>query len=258
MARLGLRATAVRGEGRRIRIATYNVHKCRGMDRRVSPARIIKVLREINADILALQEVSNVAGSSPELEQARFIAGELEYNYCIGENRKLRGGPYGNVVLSRLPIHSVRNYDISWQSRERRGCLRADIHLKDGHVLHVFNVHLGTSYRERRHQGRLLVTPEILNNPDLSGDRILLGDFNEWTRGLTSQLLASHLVSADIRVHLQRTRTYPGFFPLLHLDHIYFDESLHLKSLTLHRSRTALIASDHLPLAADFNVYETS
>jgi endonuclease/exonuclease/phosphatase family metal-dependent hydrolase len=228
------------------------------MDRRVSPARIVKVLREINADILALQEVLNLAGASPEEEQARFIAGELEYHYCIGENRKLRGGAYGNVVLSRLPISTARNYDISWHSREQRGCLRADIHLPDKHVLHVFNVHLGTSYMERRHQGRTLVTPEILNDPGLLGKRVLLGDFNEWTRGLTSQLLASHLVSADIRVHLQRRRTYPGLFPVFHLDHIYFDESLELKSLTLHRSRTALIASDHLPLVADFHSYEPS
>lgn len=244
----------MRGEGHRIRIVTYNVHKCRGMDRRVSPARIVKVLREINADILALQEVLNIVGGSPEDEQARFIAGELGYNYCIGENRQLRGGAYGNVVLSRLPISSAHNYDISWHSRERRGCLRADIELNNNHALHVFNVHLGTSYMERRHQGRLLVTPEILNGPDRLGKRILLGDFNEWTRGLTSQLLASHLVSVDIRVHLQRTRTYPGLFPILHLDHIYFDELLQLKSLTLHRSRTALIASDHIPLVADFQI----
>jgi endonuclease/exonuclease/phosphatase family metal-dependent hydrolase len=228
------------------------------MDRRVSPARIVKVLREINADILALQEVLDVTGASPEEEQARFIAGELGFNYCIGENRKLRGGAYGNVVLSRHPICTALNYDLSWRSRERRGCLRADIHLTDGHVLHVFNVHLGTSYMERRHQGRMLVTPEVLNDPELLGKRVLLGDFNEWTRGLTSQLLASHLVSADISVHLQRRRTYPGLFPVLHLDHIYFDESLQLKSLTLHRSRTALIASDHLPLVADFHIYETS
>ncbi len=92
----------------------------------------------------------------------------------------------------------------------------------------------------------------MLGNPALGGARIVLGDFNEWTRGLASRLLASNLRSADVREHLSRTRTYPGVLPVLHLDHIYYDPTLELESLTLHRSRTALIASDHLPLVADF------
>jgi endonuclease/exonuclease/phosphatase family metal-dependent hydrolase len=123
-----------------------------------------------------------------------------------------------------------------------------------GALVHVFNVHLGTAFLERRHQGRMLVGPEILCNPELHGPRLVLGDFNEWTYGLASRLLASHLQSVDIRYHLSRARTYPGALPLLHLDHVYFDPSLELERLMLHRSRTALIASDHLPLVADFRL----
>jgi endonuclease/exonuclease/phosphatase family metal-dependent hydrolase len=93
-----------------------------------------------------------------------------------------------------------------------------------------------------------------LNNEELSGARIMLGDFNEWTRGLTTRLLASHLTSADIRAHLPRAKTYPGVLPFLHLDHVYFDDSLELESMRLHRSRIALVASDHLPLVADFRM----
>ncbi|MEK6288314.1 MAG: phospholipase D-like domain-containing protein [Acidobacteriota bacterium] len=68
------------------------------------------------------------------------------------------------------------------------------------------------------------------------------------------RLLASHLTSADIRAHLQRSRTYPGVLPFLHLDHIYFDDLLDLERITLHKSRAALVASDHLPLVADFRI----
>ena len=82
----------------------------------------------------------------------------------------------------------------------------------------------------------------------------MLGDFNEWTHGLASQLLAAHLESADVRHHLRRARTYPGPLPFLHLDHIYYDKQLELQRLTLHKSRTALVASDHLPLVADFRL----
>jgi endonuclease/exonuclease/phosphatase family metal-dependent hydrolase len=237
-----------------LRIVTYNVHKCRGMDRRVRPGRIADVLAETKADVVALQEVLSVEGRERERDQARFLATELGMDYHIGENRRLRGGAYGNVILSRLPIESVQNYDITWRGRERRGCLRADVRVREGGLLHVFNVHLGTAFIERRHQARRLISPEILGHRELRGARLVLGDFNEWTRGLASRLLGSHFKSADIRSHLRRARTYPGVLPLLHLDHIYYDEALELRELTLHRSRTALIASDHLPLVADFHL----
>jgi len=241
-----------------MRIVTYNVHKCRGLDRRVRPARIASVLRELDADIIALQEVLSVGGAAREMDQARFIAEELGYDYCIGENRRLSGGAYGNVILSRLPWRHVHNYDITWRGRERRGCLRVDIEAGGGaaagQVLHLFNVHLGTAYIERRHQARQLVGERILGSSELTGARIVLGDFNEWTKGLATRLLTEHLRSADVRTHLRSPRTYPGALPLVHLDHIYFDPALELRQLTLHKSLTALIASDHLPLVADFRV----
>ncbi|HZG53627.1 MAG TPA: endonuclease/exonuclease/phosphatase family protein [Pyrinomonadaceae bacterium] len=253
-----------------MRIVTYNVHKCRGLDRRVRPARIASVLRELDADIIALQEVLSVGGGAREMDQARFIAEELGYDYCIGENRRLGGGAYGNVILSRLPWRHVHNYDITWRGRERRGCLRVDIETGGaggaategaggaaegaGRLLHLLNVHLGTAYIERRHQARQLVGDRILGSAELTGARVVLGDFNEWTKGLATRLLTEQLQSADLRTHLRSPRTYPGALPLVHLDHIYFDPALELQQLTLHKSLTALVASDHLPLVADFRV----
>jgi endonuclease/exonuclease/phosphatase family metal-dependent hydrolase len=234
------------------RVVTYNVHKCCGLDRRVRPARIIEILREIDADIIALQEIFSASGSSHVPDQAREIAHALGYELCFGENRRLNGIGYGNAILSRFAVLYSHNYDISWRWRERRGCLRADISLGEGFILHVFNAHFGTGYVERRHQARRLISAEILNNAELNGARILLGDFNEWKRGLASFLLATHLQSADIRYHLGRPRTYPGILPLVHLDHIYYDSSLKLEGLRLHRTRASLIASDHLPIVADF------
>lgn len=236
----------------RIRIVTYNIHKCCGIDRRVSPARIIDVLRELDADILALQEVVSFSNGIREYDQARFFADELSYEYCLGENRQWRGGKYGNLVLSRLPMKRTQNYDLSCRWYEKRGCLRADIDLPNGRLLHIFNVHLGLTFAERRYQARQLVGPRILTNAELQGTRIMLGDFNEWTYGLASRLLVTHLESVDLHPHLERTKTYPGVFPLLPLDHIYFDAALQLERFTVHRSRTALLASDHVPLVADF------
>ena len=240
------------GMSKHLRIATYNIHKCRGLDRRVRPARIVQVLREIDADVIAMQEVISAHGSGGDA-QAQFIAAELGFHSCFGENRRLRGAAYGNLLLSRFPLKLVRNHDISTDGRERRGCLRADIKIADA-TFHLFNVHLGTSFFERRQQARKLIDTDILGDPRLHGVRIICGDFNEWTRGLTTRVLSRSFRSIDTRSHLGHSRTYPGIIPFLHLDHIYFDASLKLDRALLHRSRTALIASDHLPLVADFQV----
>ena len=241
-------------EVNRFRVATYNIHKCVGVDRRLRPERIVEVLREIDADIVAMQEVLCVQGAEDQHDQAHFIARELELDFRLGENRQLRGGAYGNVVLSRFPIVATRNHDISVAGREQRGCLRVDLDLHGQQPLHIYNVHLGTSFTERRHQARKLLQEDVLTNGNHIGPRVLLGDFNEWTRGLTSRLLAEHFQNADIRLQLGRKRTYPGLLPFLHLDHIYFDEALELVEARLHRSRKALIASDHLPIVAEFRV----
>jgi endonuclease/exonuclease/phosphatase family metal-dependent hydrolase len=239
-------------EVRNFRIVTYNVHKCVGLDRQLSPARIVEVLREIDADIVALQEVLCIQGRGAEDDQAHYIARELGFDYRIGENRKLKGGIYGNVALSRFPLLDAENHDISVAGREERGCLRVNVDLGLGQALRVYNVHLGTSFIERRHQARKLISESILSDRNLPGPRIMLGDFNEWTRGLATRLLTEHFQGGDIRLRLKRARTYPGVLPIMHLDHIYFDEKLSLEHAELYRSRAALIASDHLPIFADF------
>jgi endonuclease/exonuclease/phosphatase family metal-dependent hydrolase len=238
-----------------IRVATYNIHKCRGLDRRTSPHRITAVIRELDADVVALQEVLHVEGGRSEFDPVRCIAEEFrDYRWCFGENRELHGGKYGNLTLSRLPIEHCENYDVTWRNRERRGCLRTDIALKSGALLHVFNVHLGTGFLERRHQARRLLSQHVLHRKELAGPRIVVGDFNEWTRGLATKLMGSAFQAVEPRAFLRYSRTYPGVFPFLHLDHFYYDKHLTLRSFRLHRSRKTLIASDHLPLLAEFEL----
>ena len=229
----------------RLRIATYNVHKCRGLDGRTSAARIAEVLGEVNADVIALQEVLE--------HQAETISADLKLPYALGENRRHRGYAYGNVVLSRFPFKEVHVYDLTAsKTREARGCIRCDLEIAPGKIVHLFNVHLGTGYLERRKQARLLMSREVLLSPQLKHPRLIIGDFNEWTRGLVSKTLQHSFESVDIQLHLNRKRTYPGVLPIMHLDHMYFDRELALEEFVLHRSRMALLASDHLPLVAEF------
>ena len=89
-----------------LRIATYNIHKSRGLDRRLRPERIVEVLRELDADLIALQEVVSQKGGRWEEEQERYFAEALGYYSVMGENRTHNGGAYGNVLLARFPMHS--------------------------------------------------------------------------------------------------------------------------------------------------------
>src|SRR5678815_3330063 len=88
----------------KLRVVTYNVHRCRGIDGRLRPDRIVDVLREVDADVAALQEVVAAEGDG---DQARYIGESLGLHWALGENRKLEGSAYGNVVLSRFPIRVV-------------------------------------------------------------------------------------------------------------------------------------------------------
>ena len=236
-----------------LRVATYNIHKCRGLDQRVRPQRIAEVLDELDADIVALQEVVGRGGRSRQ-DQARYVSESLDYHPIFGENRRHDGAAYGNLLLSRLPVLDSWNYDITTRGREPRGVLRADVRLGDGQVLHLFNVHLGTAFRERQKQAHYLVSERILRNGELAGARIALGDFNEWIPGDASRLLSAHFGVRSLGSPAARRRTYPCVLPLLRLDHIYFDHSLRLHRLERHRSRKALIASDHLPVVAEFSL----
>jgi endonuclease/exonuclease/phosphatase family metal-dependent hydrolase len=234
----------------RFRIATYNIHKCRGVDGRVHPERVARVLEEINADIVSLQEVVSHEGAAIADHQADYLAGRLGLFGAMGETRKHRGGAYGNVTLSRWDFKLVKPIDITIGAHEQRVALRTDIRL-GGHILHLFNVHLGTAVRERRQQARRLVDRDLLRAIDISGPRVVLGDFNEWVRGLVTKTLVAEFHLTDLRPHLPRTRSYPALLPLLHLDHIYFDHHLKVEKAFYHRSRRSMIASDHLPLVAD-------
>src|SRR5262249_47904793 len=119
---------------------------------------------------------------------------------------------------------------------------------------HVFNVHLGTAFRERRQQAGRLVDSDLLRAIDISGPRVILGDFNEWTRGLVTRTLTAEFRLTDLRAHLRSARAYPALLPLLNLDHIYFDYHLRVEHAHFHRTRLSLIASDHLPLVADLEI----
>ena len=233
-----------------LRVVTYNIHRCRGMDRRVRPERIAALLATIDPDVVALQEVIGPGLHGPG--HAEQLGAALGMGWIMGPTRELRRHQFGNVILSRYPVREHAQIDLSWKTCEARGAQRVTIDLGEARCLHVYNAHLGTALLERRYQAPKLA--DWIVDKRVSGPKILLGDFNEWGRGLVADVLADRLNSIDLYQHLKRRRTYPGFFPLLHLDHIYFDGPVEIRRVELPRNRLALVASDHLPLVADVRV----
>ncbi len=213
------------------------------------PARIAEVIRSLNADVIALQEVVGASPSSPG--HAEELGAQLGMGWVMAPARHLRGALFGNVVLSHFPITHHAQYDLSWKTCEPRCCQRVDMQI-DGDTLHLYNVHLGTALLERRYQaGRLSAA---VHDHRVGVPKIVLGDFNEWMKGLATHTLSQRLQSIDLREHLKRRRTYPGVFPLVHLDHIYYEGTVQVAKLELPRTRASVIASDHLPLVAELRV----
>ena len=166
----------------------------------------------------------------------------------------MRESPTAMPYLPGFPSSPAEDDDLTVAGREQRQCMRVSLRLPDGVAIYFFALHLGTSHGERRKQARHLLSPGTLVSAQFQTHRIVAGDFNEWTRGLATQLLSEHLQSADIVMHLKRGSTYPGIAPFLHLDHIYYDRDFELRDMHLYRTRLSLMASDHLPLVATFAI----
>jgi endonuclease/exonuclease/phosphatase family metal-dependent hydrolase len=228
----------------RIRVATYNIHRGRGLDGRQRLDRIVDVLREIDADLVALQEVFAT--------QALALAEATGMHAAFGPIRRLRESPYGNLCLSRFPLVGHARYNLTCRPFEPRGCLRVDVDLRSvgGSRVHVFNVHLGLHYQERIRQARALTRIVGLQPP--GGPRLLLGDFNEWFHGHASRVL--RLAFGHPNGRHRGVCTHPSPLPVFPLDRIYHDGRLRLLSMRVHTSRLARVASDHLPAYADLGL----
>lgn len=233
-----------------VRVATYNIHRSRGLDRRTRPTRIANVLASVAPDVVAMQEV---VGPGPTgVDHLAEIGASLGMGTVMAPTRLFRNHQFGNAMLSRFPVVEHAELDLSWKTSEPRCSQRVTIDIGDGRLLHVYNVHLGTALFERRHQAPRLAA--WVDDRRTHGPKIILGDFNEWGRGLVADVLAQRLQSLDLFKHLKRHRTYPGVFPFLHLDHVYFSGNIEIRKITLPRTRASLMASDHLPLVADIRV----
>lgn len=236
-------ARAQRALGARIAIGSYNVHSCVGLDRRCEPARIAAVLRELDCDIYALQEVDNEPDDEDDSKQLESLASALDMAAVPGLRIVRHSGQYGNAILTHLPVLSVHRLDLSYPWFEPRGALDVQLDL-GGRALRVIATHLGLSRAERRAQWRRLLLAVATAPPSLP--TILVGDMNEW--------FPWSMTLRDVHRILGRPSAapaeFPTFAPFLALTRLWVRPANALVSIGVHRSPTARQASDHLPLKA--------
>jgi endonuclease/exonuclease/phosphatase family metal-dependent hydrolase len=239
----------------RIRLMTYNVHRCQGIDGRVAPERIADVIRRAEPDIVALQEMDVRRARTNDVDQPDLLAQLLEMNYLFHPTMKLSRGAYGTAVLSRWPLESMRSGPLPTltdRTVENRGALWVSVRIGD-RALQVINTHLGLTRGERRLQAASLLGPEWLSSPDCTEPRVLCGDFNMSRRGEYS-CFDGVCVRSTWEEAGPPPRTWPSLLPILTLDHIFLSPGLELEELEAPSRGAARWASDHRPVVATFRV----
>ncbi len=228
-----------------VKLVTYNIHTCVGVDGRCNPARIGAVLREINADIACLQEVDVRRGGETRVDQWVYLGEATGRRVILGVGLRDYGGRFSNAILTRFPVLAARALDLTVAGYEPRGAIDADLLVGD-RVVRVLATHFGLHAAERRLQAnRLMAT---LGEPSSVGRRpahvvLLMGDLNEW-RGRSGAIRV-----LDWRLGpTAAPRTFPSWLPVLPLDRIYADGPAVLRDVSVYRSPLARLASDHLPL----------
>ncbi|NOJ81361.1 endonuclease/exonuclease/phosphatase family protein [Myxococcus xanthus] len=234
-----------------LRLVSYNIHSGIGTDGRFDLGRVGAVLREVDADIVALQEVGDFRAVTPREDQPEHLADMLGLHMAFGPNVVRNGRRYGNAILSRLPIVKSKNYDLSVGRREPRGALRCDLDIGGGLQLHVFSLHLGLRLGERRRQEALLLSSDILRDAARKAPLVVCGDFNYWGNGPVPSLVRQAIHDAALELGAP-ARTYPTRLPLLRLDRIFVDAGVRPLSIHPHRTELSRVASDHLPLVLRF------
>jgi endonuclease/exonuclease/phosphatase family metal-dependent hydrolase len=227
----------------KLRIATWNMHGGVGLDGRFAPGRIARVLAELDADIVALQEFGSRRAFDmlAHLEQAAGARGIAMPTFSR------HGCDFGNVVLSRLAVLTSACVDLACGRREPRNVVDLVVDAGRAGSLRVMATHLGLGRAERGEQFARLddALRDATHLPT-----VLLGDFNEWRPRSLARF------TADV-ARMRAPATFPSPFPVAALDRIYVAPATALVELSVHRSRTARIASDHLPLVATLDLAYT-
>jgi endonuclease/exonuclease/phosphatase family metal-dependent hydrolase len=230
-------------------VASYNIHKCVGLDRRFNPERIMAVISEIGADVIALQEVDQRFGARAGLLDLEAL--ERDSGLCAVplDGTRNNHGWRGNLVLVRNgTVDGVRQ--IVLPGAEPRGALVVDVTLAAG-PLRIIAAHLGLLRRSRARQIRAILAAAETED---GRPAVLMGDLNEWRLGKRSSLQALDPTFGPLGATVA---SFPSRFPVWSLDRILANPHELVSRIDVHNSPLAQVASDHLPIKAVLRLAQT-
>jgi endonuclease/exonuclease/phosphatase family metal-dependent hydrolase len=240
------------------RILTYNVHRCVGVDGRLSPERVAEVIAATEPDIVALQEVDVNRARTGGVDQAEVIAKELGMQMHFHPALRVLEEQFGDAILTELPSRLIRTGALptlaGWPMLEERGALWAALDI-GGVALQVVNTHIGLVPRERLIQLDVLLGPDWLGHPSCRDPLILAGDFNAVPRSRAYRRIAARLTDAQLFPGVGAPRpTFSVRMPVLRIDHVFVSRSIKVRRCEVIRTPLARVAADHLPLLVEFDI----
>jgi endonuclease/exonuclease/phosphatase family metal-dependent hydrolase len=248
----------------RLRVMTYNVHSCIGLDQRHDVRRIARVIAHYHPDVVCLQELDVGHARTGGLHQARQIAALLRFEYHFHSVREVQDQKFGNAILSRYPLEIVKVGGLPGPKpgprqkvAEARGALWVEVEAA-GRRVQILNTHLGLGAEERYLQVKALLGPEWLGGREAGVPLIVCGDLNCGPGSPPYRLLCGEL--SDCQLQPPRHKARPTWFsswPLLRLDHIFVADPLVARHIHIPTFHLAKAASDHLPVIADIAFPET-
>ena len=241
-----------------MRLVTYNVHRCVGVDKRLDVERVAGVIAELEPDIVCLQELDVGRARTGGVDQAGVIANRLSMAVRFHPAMRIEAEKYGDAILTPHPerlVHvgalpTVRGVP----GLEPRGAIWSEIEI-DGATLNVLNTHLGLVPREQRLQAAALAGSGWLGA--CAGPTLLAGDFNATSITRPYQTLARKLHDCPRQLKLRPTvKTFPSGFPAIRIDHCFVSPEIRVTDVRTAFSPLARVASDHLPLVIDFEIVQ--
>lgn len=247
-------AGRTRGPGQ-LRLLTYNVHRCVGMDGRLSPARIARVIARYAPDVVALQEVDVRHRPAGRVDQTEDIARRLGMTGQFHPALRMKDGDYGIAIMSRYPLQLMKADVLPRLKVARHYQPRAALWVTidvAGQPVQVINTHLSLWPQERLRQIEALLGREWLQHPLCKAPEILCGDFNAWPGSPVYRQVSAALHDAQraVRTHTPK-HTWIGRYPLARIDHVFVGSRVRVLGIEVPTTALEKAASDHLPLIVD-------
>ena len=229
-----------------LKVATYNIHKCVGLDQKRNPERILQVLNEIDADVITLQEADRRFGSRESCLPASLIEAETPWHHVPFNIRPGSIGWHGNAILVRKGVVAHHAHPLDLPMLEPRGAVEAYCTI-EGRQVRIIGVHLDLSGLWRRRQVQAIL--KHIDSAPHHLSTVIMGDFNQWSdRGALSEFAFHHhrIIKTPKSFHSSR--------PVAHLDRIIVSHDIAVEAQGVHISDLSQRASDHLPIWATLKI----